>query len=176
MDLEQVFLDLGHTLFLDRAKMRPATFVAGSLLPSSSSASSDSSDSSDNDDDMTAALTSKIDIIHASSLLHLFTWDEQILVVSKLVSFLKPRSGSMMLGRNVGAVQAGEYRGLNEGTTTFRHNVESFEKLWREVGRRTGSTWRVEARLDMVDVVEGLNLGQKWMQGGKRLHFVVVRE
>ena len=90
---------------------------------------------------------------------------------------MKAKPGSMILGRNVGAVEAGEYRGLSEGTTTYRHNVESFQRLWREVGQRTGSVWKVDARLDMKDIVTGVNLGQKWTEPGtRRLHFVVARE
>lgn len=90
---------------------------------------------------------------------------------------MKEEEGSMVLGRQVGAVQAGEFRALNEDATTFRHNVESFERLWREVEGRTGTRWDVEARLDMEDMVQGVNLGQKWMESGgtRRLHFVVTR-
>lgn len=45
----------------------------------------------------------------------------------------------MILGRQVGAVEEGEYRALNEGATTYRHNVDSFRRLWKEVEGRTGS-------------------------------------
>lgn len=82
----------------------------------------------------------------------------------------------MILGRQVGAMEAGEYRGLNEGATTYRHNVDSFRRLWKEVEGRTGSKWDVEAHLDMEDIVQGVNLGQKWTESGtRRLHFVVTR-
>jgi len=161
MDLERTFLELGFELFLDRTKMADATFVAGNLL----------------EDISFPELEGKIDIMQANSLLHLFTWDEQIIVTSKLVTFMKNKPGSIMLGRHVGAVNAGEYRGLGEGTTTYRHNVESFQRLWEEVGRKTGSKWKVDVRLDMKDIVTGVNLGQKWMEAGtRRLHFVVMRE
>ena len=162
MDVEASFLELGFELFLDRERMVGATFVSGNLLQK---------------DAPFPQFETAIDIIHASSLLHLFTWEEQITVASRLVGFSKPKSGSMILGRQVGAVQAGEYRGLNEGSTSYRHNVESFERLWKEVGEKTGSTWKVDARLDLKDIVEGVNLGQKWMEAGtRRLHFVITRE
>lgn len=141
--------------------MGDATFIAGSLL------------------DETARfpqLEGKIDIVNANSLFHLFTWEEQVTVTSRLVSFMKDKAGSMILGRQVGAVEAGEYRALNEGATTYRHNVDSFRRLWEEVEGKTGSAWDVAARLDMEDIMQGVNLGQKWMESGtRRLHFVVTR-
>lgn len=161
LDLEQTFIELGDQLFLDKTKMADATFVAGDLLQP---------------DSRFPQLEGKVDIVHASSLLHLFTWEEQVIVTSRLVGFMKARPGSLMLGRHVGAVNAGEYRGLNEGTTTYRHNVESFQRLWEEVGKKTNSKWEVTANLDLKDIVEGVNMGQKWMEPGtRRLHFVVER-
>ena len=161
MDLEQSFLGLGDELFLDHAKMADATFLAGDLLRPGA---------------QFPDLERKIDIVHASSLLHLFTWEEQVIVTSRLVGFMKARPGSLMLGRHVGAVNAGEYRGLSEGTTTYRHNVESFQRLWEEVGEKTDSSWKVDARLDLKDIIDGVNMGQKWTESGtRRLHFTVER-
>ncbi len=142
--------------------MAGATFVSGSLLDEAAGF---------------PELEGKIDVVHASSLLHLFTWPEQVVITSRLVRFMKARPGSMMMGRQVGAVEAGEYRGLSEGTTTYRHNVESFRRLWVEVGERTGGKWTVNASLDMKDIVQGVNMGQKWTEPGtRRLHFTAVRE
>ena len=161
LDLEADFIDLGYDLFCDRAIMSDATFIAGSLLDKGARFSQ---------------LEGKIDVINANSLLHLFTWEEQITVTSRLVSFTKNGPGSMILGRQVGAVEAGEYRGLNEGATSYRHNVDSFRQLWKEVEERTGSKWEVDAHLDMEDLVQGVNLGQKWTESGtRRLHFVVTK-
>lgn len=119
MDLEQTFLDLGFELFLDRTKLADATFLAGNLLTDTSF----------------PKLEGKIDILQANSLLHLFTWGEQVMVTTRLVSFMRSKQGSVILGRHVGAVDAGEYRGLSEGTTTYRHNVESFHRLWTKWAR-----------------------------------------
>ena len=161
LDLEADFIDLGYDLFRDRAIMGGATFIAGSLLDETASF---------------PQLEGKIDIVNANSLFHLFTWEEQIMVTSRLVSFMKDRPGSMILGRQVGAVEAGEYRALNEGATTYRHNVDSFRRLWKEVERKMESSWEVDARLDMEDIMPGVNLGQKWMESGtRRLHFIVTR-
>lgn len=121
-------------------------------------------------------LEDQIDILLANSLLHLFTWDDQVTAACRLVTFLRPKQGSLILGRQVGALEAGEYRGLSEESTSYRHNIESFQRLWDVVGARTGSKWKVEATLDLKDIVNGVNLGQKWMETGtRRLHFVVTR-
>ena len=162
MDVESSFFDLGFDLFLDKEKLAGATFVSGNLL---------------HDGALFPQLEGAIDIIHASSLLHLFTWEEQINVATRLVGFTKAKAGSMIIGRQVGAENAGEYRGLNEESTSYRHNVESFEKFWADVGEKTGSSWKTIARLDTQDIVAGLNLSQNWMEPGtRRLHFVVTRQ
>ncbi|MCJ1355504.1 MAG: hypothetical protein MMC33_005496 [Icmadophila ericetorum] len=162
LDLEPAFLELGYDLFCDRAKMVDATFVSGSLLDSAA---------------RFPELEGSIDMVLANSLLHLFTWAEQIVVASRLVGFLKPQPGSMIMGRHVGAVEAGEYRALSEGATSFRHNVQSFRRLWDEVGQETDSRWKVDAQLDLKDIVPGVNLGQKWTERGtRRMHFTVTRE
>ena len=161
LDIEANFIELGYDLFCDRAIMGDATFIAGSLLDETNSF---------------LQLEGKIDIINANSLFHLFTWEEQVRVTSRLVSFMKDMPGSMILGRQVGAVEAGEYRALNEDATTYRHNVDSFRRLWKEVEEKTGSKWEVAAHLDMEDITQGVNLGQKWMESGtRRLHFLVTR-
>lgn len=54
----------------------------------------------------------------------------------------------MLLGRQVGNLEAGEkVHDTNNGGTMFRHNGESFKKMWEEVGVLTGTKWRVETKM-----------------------------
>ncbi|KAL9616311.1 MAG: hypothetical protein Q9160_008806 [Pyrenula sp. 1 TL-2023] len=173
LDVEPSFLELGCDLFCDRDRMAEATFVSGNLLKDGD----ENADTSANPGGGLSQLQGSIDVIHASSLLHLFTWEEQVRAASRLVGFTKAKAGCMILGRQVGALEAGEYRGLHEGSSSFRHNVETFQRLWAEVGQMTGSKWKVDAQMDLEDVTPGVNLGQKWMEAGtRRLHFVIIRE
>jgi hypothetical protein len=38
---------------------------------------------------------------------------------------------------------------MNQCERMFRHNSESFKKMWDEVGEATGTKWRVESQLIM---------------------------
>jgi len=90
---------------------------------------------------------------------------------------LRDRKGSLLVGRQVGNLDAGEQvHRTNKGQTMFRHNVESFKKLWEEVGESTGTKWRVEAELSKVD--EGFLNERSSIHGPnvRRLRFSVWRE
>lgn len=70
----------------------------------------------------------------------------------------------------------GEYPALKG--TSFRHDVASFTKLWNDVGAETGTKWKVEAQLDMVDIAgRNNNTTQSWSEPNmRRLLFTVFRE
>ena len=97
------------------------------------------------------SIKGRIDIVWAASFLHLFPWDRQVTAVTNLVHLLKPRPGSLVMGRQLGSVRPGEYDVMKDGRWQYRHDVGSFERLWGEVGKTTQTRWRVEASLDEVD-------------------------
>jgi len=97
---------------------------------------------------------SSFDIVHAGLFLHLFNYEQQLLVCEKIIKLLRKEKGTMFLGEMVGCAGSGE-RG--EGTDAkfwkegeerkqFLHDVEGFQRLWDDVATRTGTAggWRVE--------------------------------
>ena len=71
-------------------------------------------------------------------------------------------------------MRPGEYDVMGDGRWQFRHDVGSWREFWDEVGRETGSRWRVEASLDEVDF--GYELNREWGDPEmRRLVFWVVR-
>jgi hypothetical protein len=83
---------------------------------------------------------------------------------------------SLILGRQVGNTDAGEYvQATNESGIMYRHNAESFKKMWDEVGEKTGTKWRVD--YDFV-LFEGLSKEErdKVEPGIGMLRFSVFRE
>lgn len=94
---------------------------------------------------LSSAVDAKIDIIYAASFLHLFTWAEQLTAAKRMVRMLKPKPGVLLLGRQVGTLKPGESEGVG-GRKMYRHDGGSFKKLWAEVGRATGTEWRVWRR------------------------------
>ncbi|KAL4809451.1 hypothetical protein BDV18DRAFT_132099 [Aspergillus unguis] len=156
LDLEQPFIDLGYQLFQDKDRL-DATFAIGNLIKDKDSEA------------LTKSLGQKIDVVFASSLLHLFNYETQLIVATRLVRLLRDRAGVMVVGRQLGSVYAGEYdlTGYDEGTM-YRHNLESMKGLWHDVGQATQTQWKVEAELK-VDETVLRNVDASWGDSNMRI-------
>jgi len=158
IEKEQGFLSAATDFFGD-ADRPPAKFICADVLDTSNA-------------DMNALLGT-VDIIHVSMVLHVWDWNDQIRACERMVAFLKPQKGSLILGRLVGRLTACHWRGP-AGKPMFKHNVESFHKLWAEVGRRTGTEW--EVRAEFAGAFGSQNGGQHWEDPAtRRLMFEVER-
>ena len=156
-DLETRFIEFGYQLFRDRDRSH-ATFVAGNVL--ASSASPEGAELS--------KLEGKMDIVFASSFMHVFDWDQMILAARRLVSLTRPQAGSMIVGKQMGNVVAGRYPLPTASGFNYRHNAESMKQFWAQVGEETASQWEVEAEL-----YEGFELSENkqhaWMDENTRM-------
>ncbi len=133
LDVEPAFFDLGYELFRDRDAMH-ATFIAADLTkPSVASIET---------------LASSIDIVSAFGIFHLFNLEDQKTVALNLVRLTKPKAGSMIIGRHASAMEAGERQRTPDERAFFLHNLESFDKLWQDIGAASGSKWKVDARTE----------------------------
>ncbi|KAI0382333.1 hypothetical protein F5Y04DRAFT_53194 [Hypomontagnella monticulosa] len=132
-DLEPRFLDAGFDLFKDRDTFKGA-FVAGDMLK----------ESDGDGDEILKRLDGRMSIIHATSFFHLFTWDDQVRAARRLVRLLKADDPDIMIfGRQVGTTTPGARQGAR-GDKRFLHNATSWQELWDEVGKLTGTAWRTE--------------------------------
>ncbi|KAK8913479.1 Methyltransferase trt5 [Metarhizium anisopliae] len=128
-DLHPEFMQIGNELFGD--KDRGPTFVAGDML--------------DTDDVRLRELDHKVTMIHAGNFFHLFTWDQQVKIGTRMLRFFQPgTTDAVIFGRHIGTLRPREIDDLG---VYYLHNQESFEKLWGEIGDRTGTKWRVEAEV-----------------------------
>jgi SAM-dependent methyltransferase len=91
-DLRSDWFELGYQLFNDTDTLK-STFYAADIFDPNSRLNE---------------IDGKIDIIYAGSFLHLFGYDEQLEVCAKIVKLLKPKKGSLLVGRQVGQVEAGQ--------------------------------------------------------------------
>jgi hypothetical protein len=87
-----------------------------------------------------------LDIINSCSFFHLFSYEQNIEVGKKVVQLLKPQAGSLLIGRQVGNINAGE-RSREGGKKVFRHDAETWKKMWDEIGDLTGTKWNTHAEL-----------------------------
>ncbi|KAI1446502.1 hypothetical protein F5Y02DRAFT_64234 [Annulohypoxylon stygium] len=133
-DLEPRFIEAGYDLFKDRNKLK-ATFAVGDML----SLGGESSTSDGN----LEVFDGKMNIIHATCFFHLFTRENQIRAAQRMVRFLNPDDPDVMIfGRQVGTTTPGDREGAKR--SRFLHNAASWQELWDEVGKLTGTAWRTE--------------------------------
>lgn len=90
-----------------------------------------------------------MNVIYAASFLHLFDWDDQVAVSTKLVGLLSTEPGSIIFGHQMGYI-----RGQRTDTilaikgVCFLHDVESFKKLWEVAGQETTTKRQVNSGLE----------------------------
>ncbi|MCJ1316979.1 hypothetical protein MMC15_002300 [Xylographa vitiligo] len=132
-------------------------------------------------EDALAALEGGVDVVHAASFFHLFGWEAQVRVGRRVVRLLRGGRGTVF-GRQVGSVRPGEYRRGREGErSVYRHDGESFARMWEQIGRETGTEWRVEVRMEEGPVGgggrgEGAEEGRWWNdEYTRRFRFEVER-
>ena len=110
-DLQPDFIELGYRLFKDRDKLQ-TKFLVADIFDSASPLHD---------------LKGHLDVVYAGSFFHLWGLEQQKDVSRAVASLLRPQSGSMIVGRQIGAVEAAEKTSATG--TMFRHNVDSFKKM-----------------------------------------------
>jgi SAM-dependent methyltransferase len=128
-DLQPEFMELGYKLFKDHDKLRSKFLVADIFDPSSP----------------LKDLQGQVDMIYTGHFFHLWGLEHQKIAAKTVASLLQPQAGSMILGRQMGAVEPHEKESATG--TMFRHNVETWKALWNEIGEELGVTFKVDARL-----------------------------
>jgi len=121
-DLQLDFLDLGYELFRDRETLQ-STFITADIFDPASDL---------------MGIQGTIDIVDASSFFHLFSWDDQKAAAQTVTKLLKPQKDSLVVGRQMGHVDGGEFARRGEKGLGFRHNAETWRRMWNEVGEEAG--------------------------------------
>ncbi|KAL8831867.1 MAG: hypothetical protein Q9191_000619 [Dirinaria sp. TL-2023a] len=159
-DFNSDFLELGYELFADKETCA-AHFFAANVFQ---------------DGEMWDRVRGKMDFIHLGNFLHLFSWDNQLKICKRAIEILKPQKGSIVFGRQTGNLKAQEVEnaasGEKDASMVWRHDAESFKKLWHAAAQETGTQWKLWAELDTG---EGMGVGHWSEPGLRRLRFEVER-
>lgn len=153
-ELFQELHDTGYNLFLDRNRFKANMYQADIFDP----------------ERPLKELEGRMDIVYVGLFLHQFDWEGQIRAGERIVRLMKDVPGVMIVGRQIGSTEAGlVLTGGKDGTISYRHNLESFRKYWSEMGEKTGTQWRVDAKL--------MEVRRDWAKDDKTtgLLFEVVR-
>ncbi|KAI3335625.1 hypothetical protein F4824DRAFT_510831 [Ustulina deusta] len=158
LDIAQPLMELGYDLFLDRQTLK-SQFVVCDVFQGSSGGGKWQ--------DLEAR---GIDVLHCSAFFHLFTLDEQLAAAHNIASLVK--KGGLIVGRQIGSVKPGDVPAIKAGSFSYRHDVASFDDMWRKVGEATNTRWKVEGSMDLV----GINTGSPVEnEDSRRLLFTVTR-
>lgn len=148
-------------MFDDRDSLK-ASFLTGDVLDPASEL---------------AKLDRRVDVIHAGLFFHLFSYEQQIEIAKRTVKLMRPVEGSLLVGWQVGCLDAGPLESPDGKTILYRHNAESWAGLWREVSEQTGVKFVVESEL--VDApryfVREAHPAEAWLEDPKRLGFSARR-
>lgn len=163
VDLRKEFFELGYKLFRDEGRLN-TPFLAADIF--------DESETSKLRD-----LEGRLDIIYAGSFLHLFSWDQQLVVARRFIRLWKNQKGCLVYGRQTSSVNPGErekrFKDEKGKQRMWIHDTESFRQLWNLAAEKEGAKVRVEAEMLLFEKVGE----EEWRHpGSRRLDFAVFRE
>lgn len=152
-------MKLGYDFFLDRATLRSRFLVADIFKGATQGAP------------WTELEELKADVLHCSAFFHLFPLPDQIRSAKNIAKLV--RMGGVIVGRQSGSTKPSEVPAIKPGSTSFRHDVDTFRRLWDEVGEATGTIWTVDGTLDQVGMIGGKNTVED--ENSRRMLFTVTR-
>lgn len=158
LDIAGALMEHGYELFLDRATLQSRFFEADVFKGASAGTQ------------WTDLERDGVDVVHCSAFFHLFLLEDQHAAAKQIAKLVK--KGGVIVGRQMGSVKPGDVPAIAEGSLSYRHNVETFDALWREVGEATGTRWKVEGTMDMVGVNPNSPVED---ENSRRLLFTVTR-
>ncbi|KAL8782960.1 MAG: hypothetical protein Q9213_004967 [Squamulea squamosa] len=138
LDIEESLIERGYDFFLNRGSLQ-SRFVVRNVFEGAKQGAA-----------WTDMEECGMDVIHCSAFFHLFPLEEQILSAKNIAKLVK--KGGFIVGRQMGSVKPGDVAAIKEGSSSYRHNVETFDAMWKRVGEETQTRWKVEGTLDMIGV------------------------
>lgn len=142
-ELSGTFIELGYELFRDDPQT--VRMVQADVLAPLSE-----------DGNGLAEWSGTLRVVQLGMILHLFTWEEAVKAFRNAITLLRDEKGVLIIGQATGNVDGVETRTLSPGgkdRVTWKHNVQSFQRLVKDVEAKTGTRWEVRANLD-----EGLSV------------------
>lgn len=138
LDVAGALMELGFEFFRDRETLR-SEFVVADVFQGPGQG-----------EVWTRLQERGVDVMHCSAFFHLFPLAEQVAAAKQLAGLIK--KGGIVAGRQIGSVTPGDVPAIQEGSFSYRHNVDTFEAMWRDVGQATQTRWKVEGTMDMIGI------------------------
>ena len=94
------------------------------------------------------------DIVNIIMFLHMYDWATQLRACKQILKLLVRKKGSMVIGAQTGSTQAGDFHlkppvvPEGEEKTLFRHNLETFRRMWETAGIEEDLRLKIEVEYD----------------------------
>lgn len=128
-DLLQEFIDVGYEVFMDTPEATGIRIQAADVF--------------DEDSWVVREMAGKCAVVNLGYFLHLFSYEKQVKAAVMLARALKG-SGGVLVGLHVQSWESSQFSHPIGGEAVWRHDGESFMKMWEEVGREVGCEFEVE--------------------------------
>lgn len=129
----------------------------------------------DSNSDLVKKLTGKVSIVNAASFFHLFPWEKQVEAIKRVITFLRPEPGSLLIGRQAGRTDPEDPDDKENAPGNYRHDLVTWKRMWQQVEEETGTRWEVDSwREDWQGVDKGFDKYHANVESFK-LRFVVRR-
>ncbi|KAK1519496.1 cytochrome P450 55A1 [Colletotrichum costaricense] len=160
VELEQGYIDAGYELFRDRDRLE-TRFVNADML--------------DDGDARLNAMEGTFDTAHLGLCLHLWTREQQMVVLRRVIRLLKQEPGVMIVGHAAGHADGIELKGVWD-KPALRHNLETWEKMWAELSEQTGSKWKLNTVVSEQIGTRGIERPSWWGSDMRFVGFELTRE
>ena len=117
----------------------------------------------------TCGIGNGFNIVHVGSLLHVFDWNDQLLIAKNLISLTQKREKPVVFGWQYAARKSGLVSlGPKKEGQIYGHNEESLGRFWKEVGEMTGTEWSLQVRCEWAEPNKDAGLAKdgKWGDAG----------
>ncbi|KAF6810484.1 methyltransferase domain-containing protein [Colletotrichum sojae] len=161
VELEPGYIEAGYELFRDRDTLK-ARFVSADML--------------DEKNTELNAMEGTFDTAHLGHCLHLWTRDDQMVVLKRVMRLLKQKLGVVIVGTMVGHADGVELPGIFN-RPSLRHNLQTWESLWADLSKETGTRWKLRTEVgDQIGVGPALRKPEWWDNNWRFVGFEVERE
>lgn len=158
LDIAGPLMETGYDFFLDRDTLQ-SRFVVADVFKGAEQGTA-----------WTELEKRGVDVLHCSAFFHLFTLAEQITSAKNIAKLVK--KDGFIVGRQIGSVKPGDVPAIKAGSSSYRHDVETFETMWKQVGEATQTQWKIEGTMDMVGINPESPVED---ENSRRLLFTVTR-
>lgn len=170
-DLNGEYFEYGYVLFKDEDIIPKDHFLAADVL--------------DPDAPGLKSHQGTFDVINATHVIHVFSIEEQLVLLRRLISLLKDEQGTMVTGRLTGHDVPGYHEPLNAKATTkagkaeiWEHNTESLRELWKQAAHETGTEWDVKCWMWKFGIHTAISGNESWFRSKENgiLTFIAIRQ